>query len=105
MAFPVVSISEEGDRLRVTLDGGHQRSIDVGTLWSACPGAAARRRRLEQRNAAPPDLRIASLAEVGYGLHVAFSADAHGGVFPWPMIIELSQRPQMHDFIISSPSE
>jgi len=47
----------------------------------------------------PPSLAIVTLTDVGYGVHVAFSADAYGGIFPWPMLMDLSLRPQIEDFI------
>jgi len=42
---------------------------------------------------------VTGLTDVGYGIHIAFSDDAHGGVFPWQMIFEIAQRPQAADFI------
>lgn len=99
MAAPQISVIDDGRRLSVTLEDGSRRAVAVETLWSQCPGASARRRHIDGRNAAPPDVRVTAATEVGYGLHIAFSADTRGGVFPWPMLVELSTRPTIEDFI------
>ncbi len=99
MAAPHVSVTDDGKCLAVTLDDGRRRAIGVETLWSQCPGAAARRRRIDGRNGVPADIRVTAATELGYGAHIAFSADAYGGVFPWAMLVELSLRPQVEDFI------
>jgi DUF971 family protein len=101
MISPKLSVLDSGGRLSLDLGDGSQRTIVAATLWSECPGALARRRRLDGRGDPPPGLKISALAEVSYGIHVAFSSDPLGGVFPWPMLIALSQRPEMHDFIVS----
>jgi DUF971 family protein len=102
MLAPELTISASGEALVLKSDGGG-RSIGVETLWSECRSAAARRRRIEGTHLpAPLGLRITEANVVGhYGLHIVFSADARGGVFPWPMLIELSRRPQIADYIIS----
>jgi len=101
MSKPEISVLNYGDHLDVALVGGQRRSIDARTLWVECPSAAGRRRRIDGTHAlVPPGLRITEVTEVGtYGLHVAFSADVRGGVFPWPMLMELSGRLQVADFI------
>jgi DUF971 family protein len=98
-----VTVSFSGDELIVTVEDGTARAIDVGTLWAECRSAAARRRRIEGTHLpAPRNLKITETSVVGhYGLHIVFSSDPLGGVFPWPMLIALSRRPQMHDFIVS----
>ena len=70
-----------------------------------CPSALGRRRRIDGTHlAVPPSLRVTELAQVGaYGLHITFSADARGGVYPWPMLTELSLRLQVDDFIAPAP--
>jgi DUF971 family protein len=101
MSNPEIAVLNYGERLDVARSGGQRRSIDARTLWVECPSAGGRRRRIDGTHAlVPPGLRITEVTEVGaYGLHVAFSADVRGGVFPWPMLIELSERPQVADFI------
>lgn len=99
MAAPQISVIDDGRRLSVTLENGRQRAVAVEMLWSECPGASARRRRIDGSNAVPTNIRVTAVTEVGYGLHIAFSADARGGVFPWPMLVELSTRPTIEDFI------
>jgi DUF971 family protein len=101
MSKPEIAVLNYGDHLDVALTGRQRRSLDVSTLWTECPSAAGRRRRIDGTHTiVPPGLRITEVTEVGtYGLHVAFSADVRGGVFPWPMLIELSERPQVDDFI------
>jgi DUF971 family protein len=96
------TVSPCGDALIVINEDGSERAIDVATLWAECRSAAARRRRIEGTHLpAPRDLRITETSVVGrYGLHVVFSADPLGGVFPWPMLVELGQCPQVADFII-----
>jgi DUF971 family protein len=101
MSKSEIAVLNYGDRLDVALAHGRRRSLDAGTLWIECPSAAGRRRRIDGTHTVVPlGLRITEVTEVGtYGLHVAFSADVRGGVFPWPMLIELSERPQVADFI------
>lgn len=94
-----LSVIDAGESLGIALDDGRQRAIAVATLWAECPGALARRRRLDGRNGAPRGLKITQLTDAGYGIHIAFSSDAHGGVFPWAMLLDLVQRPQIDDFI------
>lgn len=103
MLAPQITVSTAGDALVLTTGNGSSRAIDVATLWTECRSAAARRRRIDGVHLTPPGgLRITATAAAGhYGLHVAFSADAVGGVYPWPMLNELGRRPQMHDFITS----
>lgn len=94
-----LSVLDAGESLGIALDDGRQRTIPVAALWAECPGASARRRRLEGRNVPPRGLKITELTDAGYGIHIAFSSDAHGGVFPWAMLLDLAQRPQIGDFI------
>ena len=101
MAGSRISVIDDGERLSLTLEDGRQRAISAETLWMECPGAAARRRRIDGCNAAPVNLKVIATTVVGYGLHIAFSADTRGGVFPWPMLVDLSLRPQVADFITS----
>ena len=105
MITPEVSILDAGERIAVTLADGTRRSVAAATLWTECPSALGRRRRIDGMHlASPPDVKIAELAQVGaYGLHITFSADARGGVYPWPMLTELSLRPQVDDFITPAP--
>jgi DUF971 family protein len=104
MSKPEIAVLNYGNRLDVALTGRQRRSLAVSTLWTECPSAAGRRRRIDgTHQKVPPGLRISELTEAGvYGLHVAFSADLRGGVFPWPMLIELVLRPQVADFIAPS---
>lgn len=97
-----VDISERGEELILSFGGDSARGIDAGTLWTECRSASARRRRIEGTQLpVPRNLKITEAHFVGhYGLHVAFSADPLGGVFPWSQLLELSQRPQMRDFIL-----
>lgn len=99
MSAPQISVIDEGRRLSVTLENGYRRAVGVETLWSECPGASARRRRIDGSDAVPANVRVTAVTEVGYGVHIAFSADTRGGVFPWPMLVELSMRPTIEDFI------
>ena len=99
MAKPELSLAAGGESVSVTLANGRRRLLPAETLWCACPGARAKRRRIDGINTPPADLAVTALTDVGYGVHVAFSADAFGGIFPWPMIIDLSLRPQLEDFI------
>lgn len=99
MGKPELSLAAEGESIRIILADGTRRSLSVETLWCACPGARAKRRRIDGINVPPPSLAIVTLTDVGYGVHVAFSADAYGGIFPWPMLMDLSLRPQIEDFI------
>jgi DUF971 family protein len=96
-----IEVLNYGDRLEVALANGRRRSLHANTLWIESPSAAGRRRRIDGTHTmVPQGLRITEVTEVGaYGLHVAFSADVRGGVFPWPMLIELSERLQVADFI------
>lgn len=102
MNRPEIDVVNLGDRLDVTLADGRRRSLDARTLWVECPSAAGRRRRIDGTHLnVPPSLRITEVTEAGvYGLQVAFSADVRGGVFPWPMLVELALRPQAADFIM-----
>lgn len=103
MLAPQITVSTAGDALVLKTGDGSARAIDVATLWTECRSATARRRRIDGAHLPlPSGLRITATTAAGhYGLHVAFSADAVGGVYPWPMLIELSRRPQLHDFITS----
>ncbi|HWK39761.1 MAG TPA: hypothetical protein VNR88_12650 [Hyphomicrobium sp.] len=98
MAKPELSLAAGGESVSVTLANG-RRLLSAEMLWCVCPGARAKRRRIDGINTPPSGLAVTALTDVGYGVHVAFSADAFGGIFPWPMIIDLSLRPQLEDFI------
>jgi DUF971 family protein len=101
MSKPGIDVLNFGDRLDVTFADGRRRSLAAHMLWAQSPSAAGRRRRIDgTHDDVPRNLRITQLSEVGnYGLHIAFSADVRGGVFPWPMLIELTERPRVEDFI------
>ncbi len=105
MTKPTIHLTPGGRAATISLADGRKRTIAAETLWDACPGAKAKRRRLDGAAPHPAGLAVTGLADVGYGLHVAFSHDAHGGVFPWPMLLELCMRPQMADFIASDADE
>lgn len=101
MNRPEIEVVNLGDRLDITLVDGRRRSLDAPTLWVECPSAGGRRRRIDGTHLdVPSGLRITEVTEAGvYGLHVAFSADVRGGVYPWPMLVDLCLRPQVADFI------
>jgi DUF971 family protein len=100
-----ILVVDAGGALAVTLADGRWRSVTAETLWLECPSAKARRRRIDARiREAPRGVKITHLAQVGaYGINIAFSDGQNGGVFPWPMLIELCLRPQVEDFI--SPAQ
>jgi DUF971 family protein len=105
MVTPEVSVLDAGESIAVTLADGTRRSVAAATLWTECPSALGRRRRIDGTHLAiPRGLKITELAQVGaYGLHITFSADARAGVYPRRMLAELSQRPQVNDFITAAP--
>src|SRR5262245_45389070 len=102
MSKPEIEVLNYGNRLDVALVDGQRRSVDVSTLWIECLSAAGRRRRIDGTHTIiPPGLRITDVTEVGtYGLHIAFSADMRGGVFPWSLLVALCECHQVADFIM-----
>ena len=101
MVAQEISVADAGEALAITLADGRRRSVAAETLWLECPSAKARRRRIDGRiREAPRGVKITDLTRVGaYGVNIGFSDGQNGGVFPWAMLVELSLRPQIDDFI------
>jgi DUF971 family protein len=97
-----IEIGDGGGTLRITWANGQVCGVSAELLWSACPSARARRRRLDGRSDQCPRGLIVKRAEpVGhYGLNIAFSDGDDRGVFPWSMLASLAARPKAEDFII-----
>jgi DUF971 family protein len=97
--------------LATVLDGGRHlvlstgdvrlRPIAADTLWTECPSAQGRRRRMDRPDlTAPPGIRIVRVSPIGhYAINIAFSDGHDRGVYPWSLLADLSRRPTMMDFL------
>lgn len=94
-----LEIAEDGRALVVRADG-HRRRLGADLLWSECPSAAGRVRRLRGHLETPRALAIVSVREIGaYGVNIAFSDGHDRGIYPWGYLAALAQRPQLDDFL------
>jgi prepilin-type processing-associated H-X9-DG protein len=100
----VVDVELAGDRrgLILVADDGRRRALSATLLWAQCPSAQGRIRRERGLHRAPPDgLAIDSVQRIGvYGVNIAFSDGHARGIYPWPYLATLAERPQLEDFLI-----
>lgn len=94
-----IEIAEDG-RALVMRTGGRCRRLGAGLLWSECPSAQGRVRRLRGAHTAPHALAIVSIRGIGaYGVNIAFSDGHDRGIYPWGYLAALAARPQPDDFL------
>lgn len=95
--------SDAGRALLVCWADGRRDRIDAQVLWSECPSAKGRRRRLDGLHlGTAASLTIVKLEPVGhYGINIAFSDGHDRGIYPWDLLAQLTQRPTPDDFIIA----
>lgn len=98
------SVEDGGKCLRVVLPTGLVHMVEAATLWVHCPSALRRRQRHDERiPPLPSALRIARITPIGnYALNIAFSDGHDRGVYPWPLLEELAQKPKLADFLITA---
>jgi DUF971 family protein len=91
-----VQLTPDGSRLTLTWEDGKRTDATAQVLRQQCPCAACvdewtNRRTLDPARV-PAELKIQNLQPVGnYALTLAFS-DGHGtGIYPWPLLRELTQ--------------
>jgi len=96
-----VTIEDGGAALRLAWGDGGSARIAASMLWSECPSAQGRRRRLDGRHInAPAGLKIVRAAPIGhYAINIAFSDGHARGVYPWSLLTALARRPALEDFI------
>ncbi|KVX56075.1 gamma-butyrobetaine hydroxylase-like domain-containing protein [Burkholderia cepacia] len=71
-------------------DGRTQR-IGYAQLRGDCPCAECRRIRLDGgRVDARPDLTLAGLEAVGYGIRARFGDGHARGIYPWPFLADMA---------------
>ena len=99
----VVTIEEEGVLLALAFDSGVRHLIEAGTLWTHCPSALRRRRRMDGLDlCAPAGVTVRSVAPIGnYALNVAFSDGHDRGVYPWALLLQLARLPKADDFLLA----
>jgi prepilin-type processing-associated H-X9-DG protein len=97
-----VEMAGHGRGLVIVADDGRRRELSASLLWAECPSAQGRVRRERGLHKTPPKgLTIESLQEIGtYGVNIAFSDGHARGIYPWPYLAALAERPQLEDFLI-----
>lgn len=102
-AAPPRSFSLSSDGRDLTLDwrDGSTTRVDAETLWSNCPSAAGRRRRLDGINSSgDPQLALTGAFPIGnYALNLAFSDGHDRGIYPWGYLAQLAARPTLEAFL------
>ncbi len=101
-----IQISNDGQRLTLGLGEGEHLEIDASTLWTHCPSALRRSRRLAGLDtAAPSGISIARVAPIGnYAINIAFSDGHDRGIYPWVLLRKLARLPKLSDFLIADTS-
>lgn len=97
-----VELAGHGRGLALVGAEGQRRELSASLLWAECPSAQGRVRRERGLHRAPPEgLMIESLKAIGtYGVNIAFSDGHARGIYPWPYLASLAERPQLEDFLI-----
>lgn len=95
------SLSSNGRWLVLDWQDGSTAKIDAETLWTNCPSAAGRRRRLDGRTSSgDPALSLTNAYPIGnYALNLAFSDGHDRGVYPWGYLAKLAARPTLEAFL------
>jgi prepilin-type processing-associated H-X9-DG protein len=96
-----VELAQHGRTLVVVAADGRRRDLSASLLWSQCPSAQGRVRRERGLNRPPENLLIKSVNAIGtYGVNIAFSDGHARGIYPWPYLADLAEKPQLEDFLI-----
>lgn len=98
------TIVSEGLALELRCANGQSYCLEASFLWSHCPSAAGRRRRIDgAHHPKTHDLRIVKLDRIGrYAVNIGFSDGHDRGVYPWSLLTDLAARPTIDDFILTS---
>lgn len=100
----VVDVGLTADRreLELIYDDGCRRTLSASLLWTECPSAQGRVRRMNGAHQKPPaGLLISTVNDVGsYGVNIAFSDGHARGIYPWAYLAALAEKPQLEDFLI-----
>jgi len=96
-----IEVSLDGTRLELIGADGRRRALTAALLWSECPSAQGRVRRMRGLHLSPPHaLKIVAVNPIGsYGVNIAFSDGHTRGIYPWDYLAVLAQRPQLEDFL------
>jgi DUF971 family protein len=79
-----ITVHAASGRLSLTWDDGRTQTIDNATLRERCPCSTCRRMahsggaRLDR-----PDIAIADMQPMGYGMQIVFSDGHAQGIYPW----------------------
>ena len=94
--------TSDGRALTCIADDGRRRELSAALLWAQCPSAQGRVRRFRGLHLAPPPgLTIRAVNTIGvYGINIVFSDGHDRGIYPWPYLADLANRPQPQDFIL-----
>jgi DUF971 family protein len=97
-------IVDEGRALEIRWADGQAHRLEASLLWSQCPSAAGRRRRMDGIHyPMSPDLRLNKLDRIGhYAVNIGFSDGHDRGVYPWSYLADLAARRTVNDFIVMS---
>lgn len=97
-------IVDAGRALKLIWFAGQTHLLEASFLWSHCPSAAGRRRRMDGiHHPRSPDLRITKLDRIGrYAVNIGFSDGHDRGVYPWSLLADFAARPTINDFIITA---
>ncbi len=97
-----VEMADHGRGLVIIDDDGRRRALSASLLWAECPSAQGRVRRERGLHREPPEgLIITAVNPIGtYGVNIAFSDGHARGIYPWPYLASLAQKPQLEDFLI-----
>ncbi|MFY0609976.1 MAG: DUF971 domain-containing protein [Hyphomicrobiaceae bacterium] len=97
-------IVDAGRALKLIWSDGQTHLLEASLLWSQCPSAAGRRRRMDGiLHPQSPDLRITKLDRIGrYAVNIGFSDGHDRGVYPWSLLADFAARLTVNDFIMTS---
>lgn len=97
-------IIDSGRALQLIWSEGQTHRLEASYLWSQCPSAAGRRRRMDGiHHPRSPDLRITKLDRIGrYAVNIGFSDGHDRGVYPWTLLADFAARRTVNDFITAS---
>ncbi|MEO1204762.1 MAG: gamma-butyrobetaine hydroxylase-like domain-containing protein [Pseudomonadota bacterium] len=96
-----VQIVEDGAILRVSWTADRTDRLDATLLWSMCPSAAGKRRRMDGVTApAAGTVKLTATKAIGrYAINLSFSDGHDRGIYPWGLLRELAALPTVEDFI------
>jgi prepilin-type processing-associated H-X9-DG protein len=96
-----IAVAADGTQLDIIDGDGQRRGLSAELLWSECPSAQGRVRRMRGLHLSPPHaLKIVAVNPIGsYGVNIAFSDGHTRGIYPWDYLAVLAQRPQLEDFL------